>query len=66
LGQVADACAASCRIAALFNHSALLRVRACGQQGGLDMALLPPLAAWADTVPPIPRQQSPKAVASQF
>ena len=50
LGQVADACAELSGL--LFNHDALLRVRACGQQGGLDTALLPPLAAWADALPP--------------
>ena len=49
LGQLADACAELSGL--LFNHSALLRVRACGQQGGLDTALLPPLAAWADALP---------------
>ena len=34
-----------------FHQGALLRARACAQQRGLD-ALLPPLAAWADGLPP--------------
>ena len=49
LAQMADACAELSGL--LFHQGALLRVRACAQQSGLD-ALLPPLAAWADGLPP--------------